>query len=343
VAILCAAGEDIEWPIIGSASVSTTAGRFRAGWARCAIVQTSASSGVIPAKTAAFAGGAITTGSLSCQYSHGPVGSQTNIPLFGLGVSGTNKFLGIGTDGSVGTRLVLAKYDGTTRTVLATETGTSLAPNVLIRFDMLVISFGATAAVTVYVNGVSIISGTYDTTTTGMTSVDCVFLASQNMTGWSVAGSGTSYNISEVFVADSDTRSIIGLQTLALTNTGTTNNWTNNTFSNINAITSTDTTPTFVNTTAKDQQYTVTTPTPVTYSGVAVIISGRLARPAAATPTQVKLGYGNGAAGAFGTGAAKTPGVGYSTFQQIDATNPVTGLSWTSTDLASVQLDLGSA
>ena len=145
-------------------------------------------------------------------------------------------------------------------------------------------------------------------------------------------------------MADSDTRGLLGLNTLALTGAGTTTQWTNNTYTNINSATYSDNSPTYVNTTAKDQEYAVGTVQPAVYSVIAVVQSARLATPTGSTPTHVKLGYGSGGTGSFGTGATKTPTVGFSTFQQIDQINPITSTTWVSADLAApLQLDMQSS
>lgn len=333
--ILWAGAEDIDFPTIGQLTVDTTAGHFRSGWARCGLNMPNSTAS--PGKSAPFTGGALTSAWLSFEF-HLNVNMNTAGQLMcGFGLSGTNKWLGIGTDTTSNIKVALSKYDGTTRTQLQAEGGTSLAAAVMNRFDMQVTNYGATATVNVYLNGSLIISFSGDTTVSGMTNFDSVFIMFQS------SANANAAVYSEIFVADSDTRAVLGLQTLALTGAGTTNAWTNNTFTNINAISFTDNTPASSNTAAQDQQYTVTTPTPSAYSVIAVSISARLARPATATPTQVKLGYGNGAGGSFGTGAAKTPGVGYSLFEQIDAINPTTGIAWTQSDLASLQLDLESA
>ena len=342
MAILWTGAEDIDWPILGSGNISTTGGRFRSGWARCAINQPLMnSSNQTHAHSTSFNGGALTSAWLSCQLFGSFTNPWTNMGFIGFCLSGTNNSLGIGIDPSNQLKYCLFKYDGTTRTNLASEGGTSFGNNILTRIDIQVVSYGAAATVNVYVSGVNIISFTGDVTVSGMTNFDSlIFYGTQSM---GVAATPSNTQISEVFVADSDTRGQIGMLSLALTGAGTTTGWSNNTYTNINGISFSDANAAFENTAAVDQQYTVTIPTPAAYSVTAVSINARLARPSTATPTQVKLGYGNGAAGAFGTGAAKTPGVGFSWFEQIDAINPVTGVAFTQADLAALQLDLESA
>jgi hypothetical protein len=287
------------------------------------------------AKSIPFNAGAQTSAWLSFRAYTG--NNQNTQSIIALGLSGTNLCLGLTVDSGTVGKLALFKYDGTTKTQLASETGTSLVTNTPMRFDMQVTSYGASATVNVYLNNTSLISFTGNVAVSGMTNFDSVFV---NAIG---SSSGNTYVISECFVADSDTRAVQGVQTLALTGAGTTNNWTNNTYTNINGTSYSDSNPTSVNTTGTDQQYNVTDPTPASFTVAAVQISARMAKGLTSTPTQVKLGYNSGGSVAFGTGAAKTVTTAYNTYQQIDATNPVTGNAFTPSELTALQFDLQSA
>ena len=329
MSVLWCGGEDINFPTLGVFADITTAGTFRSGWARCSLSPASAGA---TAKSNPFAGGAVTSAWLSCQYAQ----TNSNVSLKGtaFGLSGGEKGLGIGTSDASGTRLSLFKYDGATRTQLAAETGNSLTANVLVRIDMQVISYGATATVNVYVNNASVLTFTGDVTVSGMTNFDSVFLYANGSNG---------HRTSEIIVSDSDTRAIQGLQVLALTGAGTTNGWTNNTYTNINGIVFSDANPTSVNTTGTDQQYNVTDPTPSVYTVLACQITARMAKSAAPTPTQVILGYNSGGTVAFGTGATKAVTTAYATYEQIDHLNPITAAAFLQSEMAGIQLDLQSA
>jgi hypothetical protein len=288
--------------------------------------------GTAQTKGAIFNGGAVTSAWVSCQAAF--ANSNTNALCVGFGQFSSGNGLCWGID-SGGTKFAIFKFDGTTKTQLAVESGTTFALGPLFRIDMQVSNYGASGTVNLYVNGVSIISFTGNLAVSGMTNMDSVTLFNY-----------TTNNppfYSEIFVADSDTRAIQGMQTLALTGAGTTNNWTNNTFTNINGINFSDANATFVNTATQDQQYNVTDPTPPAYSVVACVISARMAHTAASTPTQIKLGYNSGGTVAFGTGAAKTPTVSFAQVSQIDHTNPVTGVAFAPSDMNALQFDLQSA
>jgi hypothetical protein len=330
--ILWVGGEDTEFPTMGTMTVVTTAGRFRSTFARAALSQASNTS--TSTKSIPFNGGAVTSAWLSAQL-YGPLNIGTATSIIGFGLSGTEKWLGIGTSTASNTRLCIFKYDGTTRTQLVAEAGNSLIFSALIRVDMQVISYGATATVNLYVNSVLVATYTGDVTVSGMTNFDSVFAL--------FSPTGGSSNLSEMFVADSDTRTLIGLQTLALTGAGTTNNWTNNTYTNINGTTISDASPTYINTTTTNQQYDITDPTSSAYSVVACVISARIAKSAGSTPSNVKLGYNNSGTIAFGTGASKAATTSYATYQQIDATNPITSNPFLQSEMNALQINLQSA
>jgi hypothetical protein len=157
-------------------------------------------------------------------------------------------------------------------------------------------------------------------------------------------GDGASFGqaFSEFILADEDTRGFPGLMTMALTGAGTTDSWTG-IFSTINQTVISDTTPNFTNTVTQDQQFNITDLTAGTFVIKAVKIAARMAVSATPTATQVKLGYNSGGSVAFGTGATKTPTTAYTTYDQLDATNPVTAAAWAQSDMNALQLDMRSA
>ena len=339
--ILWAGGEDIDWVTLGSLSVDTTSGHFRSGWARCDIQMTN-TNGTAQARSFPFNGGAVTSAWLSIHaYFVSNSTATESILLAGFGSSGSNSFLALTVAAANPSQIALSSYNGTTQTQLAVESGTSItALNTYGggKLDIQVSNLGASSTVNVYLNNNLIISYSGSTVITGLTNFDTVILGAYG------GGSSTSWSWSEFIVADSDTRALLGLNTLALTGAGTTTTWTNNTYTNINGVNHSDANPTYANTTAKDQEYTVGTVQPTVYSVIAVAQNARLATPTGSTPTHVKLGYGSSGTGYFGTGAAKTPGVGFSWFQQIDGTNPITAAPWVSADLAApLQVDIQSA
>ena len=108
-------------------------------------------------------------------------------------------------------------------------------------------------------------------------------------------------------MSDSNTTTIIGVQTLALTGAGSTTNWSNNTYTNVNGISYSDSSPTYENTDAVDQEYTVTTPTPTTYSVAGVQISARMAAPTGSTPVTSSSAMGPAGRGTLAVEHRKFP------------------------------------
>lgn len=331
MSILWCGGEDIDFPIGGITLTPNTANttRFRPTYSRCSLNNTSST---LAARSNAFPGGAVTSAWITFQQYNN--GGGVNLKGIAFGLSGTQKSLGVGLSTASNTRLSLFKWDGTTRTQLAAESGNSIPSGTLVRIDMQVINYGATATVNVYVNGALVINFTGDVTLSGMTNFDCVTLLEDNT---------VSMYVSEIIVSDLDTRSLQGLATLALTGAGTTNSWTNPTFTNINAAAFVDTTPTNSNTAAQDNEYNVTDLPTGTFSVLAVKETIRAAVSSTPTATQIKMGYKNGASIAFGTGATKTPAAAYGSLEQMDATDPTTGNAWLQADMNALQVDFQSA
>lgn len=328
MSILWCGGEDTDFSAGAFQPTGATAGgEFRPAFSRCCIPPTT---GTTNALSNPFHGGAITSCWFSFQiYTATP---STSRKLFGLAKSGTNAQLLIIASAASSTRVALAKWDGTTLTQLAAETGNSLTINTLMKFDVQLVNYGATAVVNVFLNAVLLLTFSGDVTVLSNTSLDQVVIPGAN-------GSFISA-FSEVIVADEDTRGFPGLMTLALTGAGTTDNW-SGLFSTINQVALSDTTPNFSNTAAQDQQFNVTDLTSGTFVIKAVKITARAAK-AAGTATQIKLGYNSGGTVAFnGSNLAIT--TAYATYEQLDATNPITGVAWVQTDMNALQLDVRSA
>lgn len=329
MSVLWCGGEDIDF-VTGTPGVDTGATHFRSGYGRCALFR---SSGAV--RSNAFPGGAVTNFWVSYRVFLTVATGQ--VPLvMSNSANAVSAGLAVHAGGGSSNQVELVRWDGTTATQIAIETGTSFSAAVIHRLDIQVVNFGATANVNVWIDGTQVITATsVDTRGGSITTVDCV----------TVGGSGSGNNqvpISEIIVADEDLRAWPGLLTMALTGAGTTNNWTNNTFSNINGTSFSDTNPTSVNTTGQDQQYNVTDTPSGTFTIKACKITARMAKSASPAVTQVKLGYNSGGSVAFGTGATKALTTAYATYEQLDATNPVTGNAFTQSEINALQLDMQS-
>jgi hypothetical protein len=327
MSILWVAGEDIDFPNGVAVVVQTTAALFRAGYARCAITVGTV---LTFARSNNFPGGAITSGWFHFRLNATGV---VNMLLFGLVKDSTsNSGLYIASSTASATRIALMTYNGTTKVQLAAETGNSIsatgAPH---RIDVQIVNYGVSATVNVYVDFVLLITFSGDVTVTGVTSLGAAALSAQT----------SNSQMSEIIVADEDTRPLIGVQTLALTGAGTVNNWTNNTFTNINGTTLSDVNPASSNTNDQVQSYNVTDQPAGTFVIKAVKISARLAKSATPAVAQVQLGFNNGAgSSAAGTGATKAVNTAYGTWEQLDLTNPITATDWAQADINALQLEL---
>lgn len=329
MSILWCGGEDIDFPNGTAIVPGTGSGQFRTGYSRCTVAMTS----IGTAKSTVFPGGAVTSCWLSLR-GYIPALSTLSVRYAGLGFGGTNKGLFIGTDATTNTKMTLAKYDGTTHTVLATETGNSLASLTLKRYDIQLISYGASATVNVYVDGALILTFSGNTAVSGVTALDSVFLSNQQ-------GASSFMTSSEIIVADEDPRAWPGLLTMVPTGLGTTDNWSNTAASNVNPTTINDANAAFTNSTAQDEQYNVTDPPSGVYAIKAVRLAARAMSTSGATAANLKLGVKNGATIATAPQHAMT--TAFATYEDIFATDPTTGLAWALADMTALQLELLSA
>ncbi len=324
--ILWCGGEDIDFPLGANPPVVNSSAP-RAGYARTDI----SSSGFGCSNP--FPGGAIT----DCWFSFHP--SKSNTPatstLFcGLVKAsvGLSSGLWVGVSTSSASKLALFTYNGTTKTQLAAESGTSwsVGGNLNQRIDVRVASFGASATVEVYFNGALIISFTGDVGMSGtVTSVDSM----------GISGLLTT-SMSEFIVTTEDVRAYTGLVTMALTGAGTLQDWTSPTFSNINQTNFSDANPASSNTNAQEVEYNVTNMPSGTFSVRAVKIAARMAKSATPAVTQVELGYDNGGTDGYGTGATKAVTTSYTTYEQLDTVDPTTSSAWLLADMNGLQLNM---
>jgi len=324
MAILWCGGEDIDCQLL-TGSINTSTSVYRTAYARCAIA--TGSGQLFRGNT--FPGGAQTSAWATCRLTAN--GSVSNSCMFGFTQASSGRGLFVGTNNI--SQVILQKYNGTTATTLATEGGTSFSASTIFKVDMQVINYGVTATVNVYLNGSLLITFTGDVTVSGMTNFDSV---GNNFT----TGFGT-LNVSEMIVASEDTRGFPGLMTMALTGAGTTDQW-SGVFSTINQVSFSDTSPNFTNTVAQDQQFNITDLVAGVFTIKAVKISARSAV-SSPTPTATKIAFGYNSGGTVAVGAAQSPSTGYATLEELDNTNPVTGLPWVQSDMNALQLDMRSS
>lgn len=206
------------------------------------------------------------------------------------------------------------------------------------------VNYTCTAAggVTVYLNGASVIAFTGNPCTDSATSLDQVEfsdMASSTVQPCTSASGATCW--SEIVVANSSTLGY-GLLSLTPTASGATQNWVPNTLANINKTANNDTTS--ITTTGNNvlSEWTQATAIPSGNFGVVAITQDfRIEK--GATGPQNALPLVHVGASDF-TGTSFSPLTSFSNWNYVWATNPATGLAWTTTDVtAPLQYGVESA
>lgn len=315
--------EDFSVITAGSVYVSTTAGYFRSGFARCGIC------GSGPNLYSALTFTPQTSLWLGCRL-YNASGASTATKVIGLLKDNTSAVgLWLANDIGAGT-FMLQKYDGSTWTTLAT---TPFIGNQLLQVVMQVINFGGSATVNVWINGVLVINYVGSTAIAGMTNISAY--------GIGASTTGNSPWISEVIVADSDVRNL-GVVFRAPSGTGSTDAWASGAYTDVNEVSNNDATVNNTDTAGQDQQYALGAMPAGVFAFRDVAPAARVSRTSDATATKLKLGVNTG--GTVEVGAAADPGTA-PVYQEYSfgAINPATGNAWTSTEIANLQLDLQSA
>jgi len=315
--ILWCGGEDIDFTENISINSATTYCKS-GSTARCSFYGSGFSKGI-----ANFS--AITSGWLSFQGYFGNQAATKNLFICGLVLSSTtNKGLWIGVDASTEGKLALYKYDGSTKTSLASESGTSLN-NTVKKIDMHIVSYGVSATVTVYINGALVITYSGDTTVSGVTNLDTVGVGG----GYGTVG---YLHASEIIVSDADTRAM-ALVSVIPSAAGTVSDWTG-------AYTAIDETVIsdndFVSTVTADQIFecNVTDMPSGSYTIKAVKSVVRAADLSMALGLQLGIRVGT----TIALSSTKTLDIVPSTQEIIYQVNPETSAAFSKSDIDSLQL-----
>jgi hypothetical protein len=194
--------------------------------------------------------------------------------------------------------------------------------------DVQIVTFNdAATTIRVWVNGVNVLDGEYDTTGTGGTELGCVAIRA-------TATAGADYYISEIIVADEDTRSF-ALYTAAPNGlTG----WTG-AYTDISEVTGDDATVIYTNTNDADALVDLTGPPAGNYALRAVMLVARAVRTADSTPLGLALGIKSG--GSYSYGDDQDLDTGWGVYQRImNTTNPATTNPWEMSELTGLQMNL---
>lgn len=275
ITILWCGGEDFDFKE-GTNTPSIGSGNCRS-YARCGL---HLGSGYARSET--FAGGEITSGWLSFRgINYG--GLDTSQQGSGLGKSGTTKGIFVGTAAASGTKIALCKYDGASRTELATEVGNSITTGSVHKYDMHISNYGETCTIKVYFNGNEVISWSGDARISGLNGFDCAVIAPYTGNWWFM---------SEFIVADGNTRTMT-LCTNYLTGSGDVDNW-NGAWNDIDEETLSD--ADYIDTDVNAQDFNAAlADSPVgSWYPHAVRVAARIKRDPSATVDTVLLGVKSG-------------------------------------------------
>ena len=323
MAVLWMGGEDVDFPTALNLQWQTSSAYFRSAYARGGLTLSSSTL----AYSNPFSGGAVTSAWFAFRFGQD---SSSNL-MAGLGKTGIagGLIIGVTSTGAVS----INSHNGTTATTLATS-GAGVFPGSQagnMRMDVQVTNFGTSGTVTVYVNGAQALTYTGNITFNSATSLDCFVLAS---TG------GAGGPVSEMLVADESTLPMQGVVTLAPNANGTTQQWSNPAYTNVNPTTINDGNSTYVDATGQDEQVGL----PSTPSGSFAIKAVKTAVRAMATPgsasTNLQVGF-RSSGGTVAVNPSHAVSNAFTTYEDLFTNDPTTSAAWSS--LASYQLDLRSA
>ncbi len=329
MSILWCGGEDLDFQQGTLPAVYGGGGSYRSGYARCSL---QSPSGGNAAKSNQFSGGAVTSGWMSWEMYCQTFSRSTSQRFGGVGQFSSQNSLVVGSGASSGGKLTLYKYNGSTLTALAAESGTSILTNTIQRIDMQITSYGASATVNVYIAGVLVITFTGDVTVSGMSGFDCCVF------GVDATASGPC-DFSEVIVADEDTR-LFSLVTMAPNAAGNTDQWTG-AYTDCNPVTINDANAVYTNTVSQVEEFNLIDLPTGTFTIKAVKISARASISAGATATKLELGYYTNSTLTEGTAQSLT--TAWACYERLDNTNPVTSNAWQQSEMDPLQVAMESS
>jgi hypothetical protein len=324
MSILWCGGEDIDFNGV-IPPVIATAGRFRAGYARHALNMQNCT---LNCYSNAFPGGAVT----SCWlHLRGYFGNQNDGADRIIGVTSAGTLKGIyvyqsAVTGNMG-KLCVGKYDASSMTNLASEIAYSIGGFQIFQIDLQIINYGGSGTVNLYLNGSLVATYTGDISIAGITELNTVTLG---MVG------NQMENISEIIVADEDTRSF-SLVTHYPNGAGSLLEWTGD-YTTIDEATINDADLAYVDVADKDAQYAMSNCPAGTFQVKAVKIAARATKSVDASIGTLKLGLLSGGTVDVDAGQALT--TGWATYERLAAT--INGAAMTTALLDAMELNLRS-
>lgn len=266
IVVYLAGGEDTDFYQVGGQSITSNTSQFRTAFARCGLGTSFAGTGYwqnwVP-----FSASTFWFGARVWSNSTGSNGGLADPIVQFLDASNIVRIsLEISSSG-----FSLYKIDASsTKTLLTSGTLIWSGSSFIDKFDMRVID-AVSGSLTVYLNGIQIMTYSGDTTTNGVSTLANIRLAS-------ASGFGGAFTWSEVIISDTDTRSM-DLYTLVPAANGNTHNFDTGTpaAANINEIVLNDSTLDGSSVAGQIDEYTVQTTLPAgTYTILAIGVSGRM-------------------------------------------------------------------
>lgn len=328
--VLWMGGEDLDFQAGDPICTNTAASSYRSGYARFSVYACGPNFKISRASTA-FNGGPVTSVWISGRAIH--TFNDNPARSFGVGRTGKQSSLWVGNTSGNGFRTSLWKYDGTTWTNLASESNQSISVGTITKFDMEIVSYGATATVRVYVNGgfSPIITYTGDVTGGGATDLDQMVVSGQ------LGGAQTVFS-SELLASNTDTR-LMSVVTHAPNLAGTTTAWTG-AFTDVNENTINDATIVTSATSAQNEQFQLTDLPSGSFSVQSVRLSSRSSSTGAGI-SGYSLGVFTNAAVSVPSPISLTPA--WTPIETYYSINPITSSVWTPSEINSLQMNMQSA
>lgn len=326
--ILFAGGEDIDFTVNGTITYSTSAGGFRAGFARGSLQPANSGAGpsvnwfklptnlanqtILWIHSVGLQGNTLTGTTLNGEY----------ISVFGS--DGVQRLMIRGT-GTASTVKVSKKDGSGTYTDLCTGTTGAWpfgsAPHKLDWF----INYAVAGEVTLFVDGVQFCDFQGDVTTNGITAVNNVLFGSGG------CGATCSMIYSEIVIATTDTRSM-NLMTCYPVANGTNQQWTGS-FANVNGFQANDSTPLTSGTSNQIAEFTCPSLPAGSFSVPAVTQSARLLKGASGPSTFRFIMRPSSGSTDYDSGSDIALTTNFTNYAFIWATNPACSCAWTTADV----------
>lgn len=324
--VLWAGGEDFDF-VTNQMPHNTTSAYRRGSYSRVALWNNLTENLVSVSKI--FPGGAVTSCWLSYQY----YGFSTRTgPHVGLGKSSSNtKGIFVGPSAGDVTKVCLYKFDGATATALETEAGATMPITEVLKIDMQVIDYGASATVNVYTGGTAdpVITYEGDPTQVGCTDLDCVMIRHN---------AGSAMAASEIIVATEDTRTF-DLLTMDPNAAGDANTWTN-TYTAIDEVAVSDADTIYTDVAEQEFDCNLSDLPAGSFSVVGLVEAIRACKTDDASIDGLTIGIRS--SGETDVGSTETMTTAWQLFLRILQTNPVTDDIFTQAELDALQLALVS-